>query len=37
VTIAKNSPSAGTDTVTLTVARGADAKKFVRLKAVLTP
>jgi autotransporter-associated beta strand protein len=37
VTIAKDSPSAGTDTVTLTVARGADAKKFVRLKAVLTP
>ncbi|PAW67953.1 MAG: hypothetical protein B9S30_06565, partial [Verrucomicrobiia bacterium Tous-C5FEB] len=37
VTIVKDSPSAGTDTVTLTVARGADAKKFVRLKAVLTP
>jgi fibronectin-binding autotransporter adhesin len=37
VTIVKNSPSAGTDTVTVTVARGADAKKFVRLKAVLTP
>jgi hypothetical protein len=37
VTIAKDSPSAGTDTVTVTVARGADGKKFARLKAVQTP
>ena len=37
VTIAKDSPSAGTDTVTVTVARGSDGKKFARLKAVLTP
>jgi autotransporter-associated beta strand protein len=33
VAIVKNSPGAGTDTVTLTVTRAPDAKKFARLKA----
>ena len=37
VTITKDSPSAGTDTVTVTIPRGADTKKFARLKAVQTP
>jgi autotransporter-associated beta strand protein len=33
VTIVKDSPAPGTDTVTLTVTRAPDAKKFARLKA----
>ena len=33
VTIAKDSPVSGTDTVTLTVTKSPDAKKFARLKA----
>jgi autotransporter-associated beta strand protein len=33
VTVAQNSPSAGTDTVTLTVPLSPDARKFARLKA----
>jgi len=37
VTVAQNTPIAGTDTVTLTVAQSPDAKKFARLKAVQTP
>jgi hypothetical protein len=37
VAITQNSPSAGTDTVTVTIPRGVDTKKFARLKAVQTP
>ena len=36
VTVVKNSPS-GFDTVTLSVAQAPDAKKFARLKVVITP
>ena len=37
VTVVKDSPSAGTDTITLTVPQSPDAKKFARLKVVITP
>lgn len=37
VTVVKDSPSVGTDTVTLTVPQSPDAKKFARLKVVITP
>jgi hypothetical protein len=37
VTVAQNSPSAGTDTITLSVPQAPDAKKFVRLKVIVTP
>jgi hypothetical protein len=37
VAITKNLPLPGTDTVTVTIPRGADTKKFARLKAVQTP
>ena len=37
VTVDADSPAPGTDTVTLTVAQTPDAKKFARLKVVITP
>ena len=37
VTVSKNTPNAGTDTVTLSVAQAPDAQKFARLKVVQTP
>jgi len=37
VTVAKDLPAAGTDTVTLSVAQSPDTKKFTRLKVVQTP
>jgi autotransporter-associated beta strand protein len=37
VTVAKDSPATGTDTVTLTIPRAPDARKFARLKVVITP
>lgn len=37
VTVVKDSPSVGTDTVTLTVLQSPDAGKFARLKVVITP
>ncbi len=37
VTVSKDDPAAGTDTVTLSVAQSPDAKKFARLKVVITP
>jgi hypothetical protein len=37
VTVVKNSPAVGTDTVTLTLPRAADRSKFVRLRVIITP
>ncbi len=37
VTVVKNSPAAGTDTVTLRLPRAPDLRKFARLKATVTP
>ena len=37
VTVVKNSPTAGTDTVTLNLPQAPDLRKFVRLKVVVTP
>ncbi len=37
VTVDADSPAPGTDTVTLTVAQTPDARKFARLKVVITP
>ncbi|MEY3896625.1 MAG: hypothetical protein RLZZ214_2145, partial [Verrucomicrobiota bacterium] len=37
VTVAQDTPSVGTDTVTLTVIQSPDSKKFARLKAVQIP
>jgi len=37
VTVSQDDPVAGTDTVTLTVTQAPDAKKFARLKVVVTP
>ena len=37
VTVVKDSPGAGKDTVTLTLPRAPDAKKFARLKVVVAP
>jgi autotransporter-associated beta strand protein len=37
VTVVKDSPSVGTDTITLTVPQAPDAKKFARLMVVITP
>jgi len=37
LTVVKDSPTAGTDAITLTVPQSPDAKKFARLKVVITP
>jgi autotransporter-associated beta strand protein len=37
VTVAKDTPAVGQDTITLTLPRGIDARKFARLKVTLTP
>ena len=37
VEVDANNPAAGTDTVILTVPQAPDAKKFARLKVVITP
>ena len=37
VTVVKNSPAIGTDTVTLRLPRGSDRAQFVRLRVVVTP
>ncbi len=37
VVVAKDTPIAGTDTISLTLPQGSDPKKFARLKAVQTP
>jgi len=37
VTVDTESPAPGTDTVTLTVGQTPDARKFARLKVVITP
>ena len=37
VTVAKDSPAAGTDTVTLRLPRASDLRKFARLKVTVTP
>lgn len=37
VTVAKDTPAAGQDTITLTLPRGTDPRKFARLKVTITP